>query len=92
MTIENLFKEFELLLSDIAFAGLHNTQPAALLKLDEFKAALQELQMPEGLHLIAQFTEGITAYQTGKNTIEKPVTDLCLLDFYVKTILGNVNQ
>ena len=90
MTIELIFREFELLLSDIAFAGLHNTQPIALRKMNEIRHALEEMQMQEGCGLIDRFAKSLTAYHMKEAYIGEPANDFCALEFYVKTVLGNL--
>lgn len=90
MVINELFKELELLLSDIAFAGLHNIQPVTVQKLEELKHWMNELNMTEGVRLIDRFIESVHDCRAGKMTVAEVATNLCALEFYEKTISGNL--
>lgn len=88
MIIEELFRELELLLSDIAFAGLHNTQPITLQKLEGLKQWMVELYMPEGIQRVDLFINSMYAWQAGEVSVEVVSSNLCALEFYEKTILS----
>lgn len=90
MTIENVFRELELLLSDIAFTGLRNIQPVTLRKLEESKQWLNELNMAEGIQRIDTLVNSFYNYQSGNVSIEKLASDFCALEFYEKQILANI--
>lgn len=90
MTTKLLFKELELLLSDIAFAGIHNLQPVSLQKLEELKHEMVELNMTEGVHLIDRFITTIHAFKEDKSPVSDAVSTLCVLEFYQKTISENI--
>lgn len=90
MVIGHLFKELELLLSDIAFTGLHNLQPVTLQKLEGLKKWMIELNMPEGVKLTDRFIQSARTYQTGETPIDVLASGLCALEFYEKTITNNV--
>jgi hypothetical protein len=92
MTIETVCKELELLLSDIAFAGLHNLQPITLQKLEDLKKWMIELNMQEGVKLADRFIHSAQTYQTGETSITVLVSDLCTLEFYEKTITNNLHS
>jgi hypothetical protein len=89
MAIQKLIYELELLLSDIVFAGLRNTQPVVLDKLQAIQQGFKELQMTEGYRLCEEFKESITRYHTGIGNAEDSANKLCSLEFYVKSALGN---
>lgn len=88
MIIEELFRELELLLSDIAFAGLRNTQPIILQKLEGIKQWMAELNMSEGIRRVDVFIDSMYAWQAGEVSLEVVASNLCTLEFYVKTILS----
>lgn len=90
MMIENVFRELELLLSDIAFGGLRNVQPVTLCKLEELKQWMNELNMAEGSERIDCLVQSFHEYQSGTVTIEQPVSAFCALEFYEKYILANI--
>ena len=90
MTTRLLFKELELLLSDIAFAGIHNLQPVSLQKLEELKRGMVELNMAEGIRLIDRFISTIHAYKENESLLSDAVFALCVLEFYQKTISENL--
>ncbi|NDV67174.1 hypothetical protein [Bacteroides sp. 224] len=91
MNIKLLFKELELLLSDIAFTGIHNLQPVTLQKLEDLKRWMHELSMMEGVHLINRFIESVYAYKDGRKKVSEVTSDLCALELYQKMITNNAN-
>ncbi|NDV57122.1 hypothetical protein [Bacteroides sp. 519] len=91
MIIEKLFNELELLLSDIAFAGFKNTQPVVLDKLTTIQQGLKELQMVEGYRLSDAFKQSLTLYHTGNSNAADCADKLCSLEFYIKSVLGNLS-
>lgn len=90
MIIRELFKELELLLSDIAFTGIHNIQPVTIQKLEELKKWMVELNMPEGIKLVDAFTQSVKDYKSGNTDATQTVSCLCALEFYEKNISGNL--
>lgn len=90
MMIENVFRELELLLSDIAFGGLRNVQPVTLRKLEELKQWMVELNMSEGIERINRLVRGFHDYQSGVISIEQLASEFCALEFYEKQILANM--
>lgn len=90
MMIENIFRELELLLSDIAFGGLRNVQPVTLRKLEELKQWMVELNMSEGIERINRLVRGFHDYQSGVVPIEQLASEFCALEFYEKQILANM--
>lgn len=90
MTIENVFRELELLLSDIAFSGLRNVQPVTLGKLEELKRWLYELNMTEGMERIDRLVKAFHAYRAGAVNAESLASEFCALEFYEKHILANI--
>lgn len=89
-SIEKLFYELELLLSDIAFAGLKNSQPIVLDKLETIQQGFKELQMTEGYRIADEFKRALKLYHTGDGNAEDSANKLCSLEFYVKSVLGNL--
>ncbi len=92
MIIERLFEELEELISDIGFAGIRNTQPVTLQRMEEMKRWLIELSMPEGVGVIDRFIVSMREYHAGAVTASEPVDKLCALEFYLKTITGNLTK
>lgn len=90
MTVEELMRELELLLSDICFSGMKNTQPALLQKLDGLKAWMIELGMPRGCAQIEAFMQTLRAYQLGESSTIEAADKLCACEFYVRNVLGNL--
>ena len=90
MIINELFKELELLMSDIAFAGLRNIQPVTLQKFEELKHWLNDLNMTEGVRQVDLFIASVQSYQAGKGSVEEMASHLCALEFYEKTVSENV--
>ncbi|MDR2917222.1 MAG: hypothetical protein LBV74_20700 [Tannerella sp.] len=90
MTVEKVLTDLEELLSDIGFTGLRNTQPVMLQKMEQLKASLQELGMTEGARQSDDFITSIRAFHTNNLPLTTIVDKLCALDFYVKTIKGNL--
>lgn len=92
MMIENVFRELELLLSDIAFGGLWNVQPVTLRKLEDLKQWLTELNMTEGVGRIDRLLKAFHEYRAGAVTAETLVSEFCALEFYEKHILATVSD
>lgn len=90
MMIENVCRELELLLSDIAFGGLRNVQPVTLCKLEELKQWMKELNMTEGISRIDRLVRSFHQYRLGAITMEQLVSECCALEFYEKYILANI--
>lgn len=90
MVLDSLFKELELLLSDIAFTGIRNVQPVTLQKLDGLKQWMKEFGMSEAIRRIEALSTSIRDYQAGEETITSVVSKLCALDCYQKTVSGNL--
>lgn len=90
MMIENVCRELELLLSDIAFGGLRNVQPVTLCKLEELKQWMKELNMTEGISRIDRLVHSFHQYRLGVITMEQLVSECCALEFYEKHILANI--
>jgi hypothetical protein len=90
MMIENVFRELELLLSDMAFGGLRNVQPVTLRKLEELKQWLNELNMTEGVERIDRLIRSFHEYQSGALPMERLASEFCALEFYEKHILANI--
>ncbi|MCD7899233.1 MAG: hypothetical protein LUH22_04955 [Bacteroides sp.] len=88
MTLNRLLKELELLLSDIAFTGIHHIQPVTLQKLEDLKKWMIELNMTEGIRLIDKFIQSVYEYKAGKQSVETTISSLCALEFYEKTTSG----
>lgn len=91
MILDNLLKELELLLSDIAFAGVRNVLPVTLQKMEELKHWMKELGMSEGMRRIDAFSASVRKYQAGEGTAEEAVSCLCALECYQKTVSGLQN-
>lgn len=91
MIIENVFRELELLLSDIAFTGLRNVQPLTLSKLEELKKWMNELNMAEGILRVDNLVRAFHSYQRGDVLIEELANDFCALELYQKQVTGNLN-
>ena len=92
MTVQKICTEMEILLSDMGFTGIRNVQPVLLRKMENMKAGLLELSMNEGAKQIDDFLLSIRAYHTHSLSIGTVVDKLCALDFYVKTVLGNIHS
>ena len=90
MMIENVCRELELLLSDIAFGGLRNVQPVTLCKLEELKQWMKELNMTEGISRIDRLVRSFHQYRLGAITMEQLVSECCALEFYEKHILADI--
>lgn len=88
MILNRLLKELELLLSDIAFTGIHHIQPITLQKLEDLKKWMVELNMAEGVRLIDNFIQSVYDYKVEKQSMETVVSSLCALEFYEKTTSG----
>jgi len=89
MTIEKLFNELELLLSDIAFGGLKNAQPVVLDKLEIIQHGMKELQMTEGYRLAEEFKQALTAYHLGTGNAEESADKFCSLEFYTRSVVSS---
>ena len=92
MIVETLFRELELLLSDIVFSGLHNIQPVTLRKLDDMKLKLSELCMEEGAVRMDRLIESFYSYQAGKATAEDVANQLCAFEIYQKQVISTFSQ
>lgn len=92
MIVETVFRELELLLSDIAFSGLHNIQPVTLRQLDDMKMKLRELCMEEGVVRMDRLIESFYGYQAGKVAAEEVANQLCALEIYEKQVFSAISQ
>lgn len=90
MIIENVFRELELLLSDITFGGLRSVQPITLKRLEELKLSMKELNMTEGIKRTDKLIHDLQEYQLGNISVEILASSLCELEIYEKQILMNI--
>lgn len=90
MIIENVFRELELLLSDIAFTGLRNVQPLTLGKLEAMKQWMNELGMAEGIRRTDTLLGAFRAYRSGETGMEELASEFCALEMYQKQVTGNL--
>jgi len=90
--IEKIFRELELHLSDIAFAGLQNIQPVMVQKLESILPYLDDLQMNEGTAQIQAFIAAVHKNQGTDNESTRPqlIQTFCTLEFYIQTVLQNI--
>ena len=102
--LERFCAELDELCADMAFAGLKNMQPSCLDKIARLAATAKELGLETGERLLRQFAVAVRNWRllpelpiasdqepevNSANSV-LPVALLCALDFYVKTILGNM--
>lgn len=90
MIIENVFRELELLLSDIAFTGLRNVQPLTLSKLEAMKQWMNELGMAEGIRRTDTLLRAFCAFQSGDIGMEELASEFCALEMYQKQVTENL--
>ncbi len=89
--IEKISAELEMILSDICFSGVRNMSPSLLKKLETYQHAMEEMGMKTGAKLILDAVDSVIKLQSGETTLENTVRAICTLDFYIKTIQGNMN-
>jgi hypothetical protein len=82
--------ELETLLADICFSGLRNVSPGVLEKCSFLEAAAKELGMNTGARLLGAFAAALSEYRSGRGGGSVPAALLCRLDFYEKTVAGNL--
>lgn len=92
MTIENVFRELELLLSDIAFTGLRNVQPLTLSKLESMKQWMSELGMAEGIRRTDTLLRAFRAYRSGEMGMEELASEFCALEMYQKQVTNTMHK
>ena len=91
MTVEELRKELEKIISVFISAGFDNVDSETMAKLDTFGIKAGELGMKEGKKLIDNLSGAIEAIQEGKSKAESGSIRLTALDFYVKKLSGSEN-
>ena len=91
MTVEELRKELEKIISALNSSGFAGIDSKTLEKLNNFAASADELGMKEGKHLLENLSAVIKAIQEGKSQPESGNIRLTALDFYVKKLSDSGN-
>jgi len=89
MTVEELRKELENIISDLASSSFDPIDTEIISKLDNYSKTAGELNMKEGKHLIDNLIGAMKAIQEGKSKVESGDVRLTALDFYVKKLSGS---
>lgn len=84
MQIETIFRELELLLSDMVFGGLSHVQPVTIGKLENLKKELDDAGMIEGSRRIDRLINLLRDHQAGHAGMEDVADAFCALEFYEK--------
>ena len=91
MTVEELKKELEKLISGLGSSGFGSIDSGTVKKLDDFAATAGDLGMKSGKQLIENLSGAMKAIQEGKSKPESGDIRLTALDFYVKKLSGEGN-
>ena len=91
MTIEELRKELEKIISELTASGFDAINSGTTEKLETLGASAGELGMKEGKRLIENLSGVIMAIQKGGSKAESGNIRLTALDFYVKKLSGTEN-
>jgi hypothetical protein len=92
MTVEDLQKELETIVSNLNSSGFGVIDPEIIEKLDKFSAAAGELGMNTGKHLIENLSAIMKSVQEGKANADSAAVRLTALDFYIQHIKGGGNE
>ena len=91
MTVEELKKELEKIVSDLGSSGFAGVDSGTVEKLNKVAASAEELGLKEGKHLVDNLSAVIKAIQEGKSQAESGSIRLTALDFYVKKLTDSGN-
>ena len=94
---ERFSRELDSLLSDICFSGLKNIHPSCLEKMSRMAGTARELGMEQGARLLEAFAFALRDYRLAREAgqvseSESPAALLGKLDFYNKTVMGNMEH
>jgi hypothetical protein len=91
MTVDELRKELETIVSDLSTSGFSNIDSGILEKLNKIAIAADETGMKEGKRIIENLSTTIKAIKEGTSKEESGNVRLTALDFYVKNIPDSAN-
>ena len=86
MTVEELKKELEKIVSNLTSSGFASIDSGTVEKLDKLAASAGELGMKEGNKLIGNLSGAMKSIKEGKSQPESGEIRLTALGFYVKKL------
>ena len=94
MTVEELKKELETIISGLTSSGFGSIGPETVEKLDKLAVTSGELDMKEGKRLIENLSGAMKAIKEGKSNTESGNVRLTALDFYLRklSVDGNIED
>ena len=94
MTVEELRKELETIISNLTSSGFDSIDSEIMEKLDKLAASSGELDMKEGKRLIENLSGAMKSIQEGKSNATSGNLRLTALDFYLKKLShdGNIED
>jgi hypothetical protein len=86
MTVEEIRKELETIITALTGSGFDSIDPGIPEKLDKLAPVADEAGLKEGKHLIENLSGAMKAIQEGKSKPESGGIRLTALEFYVRTL------